>query len=117
MRVPGTLPFGGLFFSMVDTIRKAMKPQTVSTDGLPVAAQLALVTRGHIWLFALVILAALALRVWQISQATLDHYDEGVYAYSALAVAESFTRYPNQEVFSPPLYFTLAGSPRQKTTR
>jgi dolichyl-phosphate-mannose-protein mannosyltransferase len=54
--------------------------------------------------------SGLALRGWAISRVGLDHFDEGVYAISASGLLRShgaFQLYPEQEKFSPPLFFSL----------
>lgn len=51
-----------------------------------------------------------ALRSWGISQVGLDHFDEGVYALSASGLVGSQggpVLYPQQAMFSPPLFFSL----------
>lgn len=63
--------------------------------------------------------AALVLRIWNIQSAGLTHFDEGVYAFSALGLSQPgqpHLWYPTQEKFSPPLFpallavaFRLAG--------
>ncbi len=61
---------------------------------------------------ALLVSLAFALRVWALERCGIDHYDEGVYAFSAAALAapQDFPElYPGQEKFSPPLYFGAAG--------
>jgi 4-amino-4-deoxy-L-arabinose transferase-like glycosyltransferase len=52
---------------------------------------------------------AFALRVWRVSSLGVNHFDEGVYVFSALGLADSSqpaTLFPNQTRFSPPFYFT-----------
>jgi dolichyl-phosphate-mannose-protein mannosyltransferase len=58
-------------------------------------------------------LCALLLRGWQFSRTGVGHYDEGVYALSALGIAdpaEPSRLFPGEERFSPPVYFTLVGT-------
>ncbi len=48
-----------------------------------------------------------ALRVWQIASAGIDHFDEGVYAFSALGLTDPtqpHRLYPGQTRFSPPVF-------------
>jgi 4-amino-4-deoxy-L-arabinose transferase-like glycosyltransferase len=55
---------------------------------------------------------ALLLRAWAPASFGIDHFDEGVYAFSASAAADPAAGaglYPEQEKFSPPLYFGLGG--------
>ena len=60
---------------------------------------------------SLLLLLAAALRFWSYDTLGIDHYDEGGYAMSAMAVYEwrSELLYPLQYLLSPPLFFTLAG--------
>lgn len=61
---------------------------------------------------ALLVSLAFALRVWALERCGVDHFDEGVYAFSASSIAEptQFPQlYPGQEKFSPPLYFGASG--------
>jgi len=67
--------------------------------------------RFWIVLAALVALALL-LRGLALERCGLDHFDEGVYAWSASSIAtpDQFSAlYPGQEKFSPPAYFGAAG--------
>ncbi len=60
----------------------------------------------------ILILNGFAFRAWQISSAGLDHFDEGVYVFSALGLTDShqpYRLYPGQFKFSPPLFFSLVG--------
>lgn len=63
-----------------------------------------------IFLFLLVLVAA-ALRFWAYGRLGIDHFDEGGYAMSAMAVYEWRVDwlYPLQHLLSPPLFFTLSG--------
>ncbi|HEX6558750.1 MAG TPA: glycosyltransferase family 39 protein [Longimicrobiales bacterium] len=68
--------------------------------------------KAEVLLVVLLMVFGLAMRVWRMSGVTLDHFDEGVYAFSALGVSDPQqprVMYPSQEIFSPPLYFGLAG--------
>ncbi len=61
---------------------------------------------------ALLCTIALLLRAWSPASLGVDHFDEGVYAFSASAVADPAAEtglYPEQEKFSPPLYFAIGG--------
>lgn len=60
---------------------------------------------------SLLLLTAAVLRFWSYDTLGIDHYDEGGYAMSAMAVYEwrSDLMYPLQYLLSPPLFFTLAG--------
>ena len=63
------------------------------------------------WLPALLLpltAAALLLRAWAPATLGLDHFDEGVYAISARGLLDGVL-YPDQILFSPPLYFGLVG--------
>ncbi len=56
-----------------------------------------------------IVFAAFALRIWRWTDLGLNHFDEGVYVFSALGLAgadEPYTLFPNQTRFSPPFYFT-----------
>lgn len=61
-------------------------------------------------LILLIFAAALGVRAWGVSDTTIDHFDEGVYSFSALGLSDASqprVMYPNQEIFSPPVYFGL----------
>ena len=60
---------------------------------------------------SLLMLIAAALRFWAYDKLGIDHYDEGGYAMSAMAVYEwrADWLYPLQHLLSPPLFFTLSG--------
>lgn len=63
-------------------------------------------------LLLVVLTGGLTARVWDIDNAGIDHFDEGVYAYSARGIAglnDAPTLYLGQPQFSPPFYFTAAG--------
>lgn len=64
------------------------------------------------WVWLCLFLLALLLRGLHFSRLGLSHYDEGVYALSAIGIADPeapFQLFPGEERFSPPVYFTLAG--------
>ena len=64
--------------------------------------------RKEIVAVLLILAAALLVRGWAMSGNTIDHFDEGVYSFSALGLADASqprVMYPNQEIFSPPVYF------------
>ncbi len=51
-------------------------------------------------------------RFWMLDQASLDHFDEGAYAISSLAVANGEIPagfYPFQHFLSPPMFFSVSG--------
>ncbi|MCP4362622.1 MAG: glycosyltransferase family 39 protein [Chloroflexi bacterium] len=61
-------------------------------------------------IMAALILLGFGLRAWQLENAGLDHFDEGVYVFSALGLTDStqpHQLYPQQERFSPPVYLGL----------
>ena len=68
-------------------------------------------SRNKEFIIALIILAAaLLVRGWNVSGNTIDHFDEGVYSFSALGLSDASqprVTYPNQEIFSPPVYFAI----------
>ena len=60
-----------------------------------------------------VLFAALALRAWNALAHGIDHFDEGVYAFSALGIADPsapLQLFPGEFRFSPPVFFTLIGA-------
>ncbi len=60
----------------------------------------------RLWLAAAVLLAAL-LRLWGWSEVGIDHFDEGVYAFTGLGwsdASQPLGAYPDQLLFAPPLY-------------
>ena len=64
----------------------------------------------ELWLLALATVGGLALRGWHAGDVALTHFDEGVYAFSGLGVADASQParlFPDQQKFSPPLYFLL----------
>jgi 4-amino-4-deoxy-L-arabinose transferase-like glycosyltransferase len=70
--------------------------------------------RWHFELILLLtlVLIAFGLRAWRVSNIGLDHFDEGVYAFSALGFADSTqpnSLFPGQIKFSPPVFFGLVG--------
>ncbi len=75
-------------------------------------ADLATSSRRFAIALALLVSLAFALRAWALERCGVDHFDEGVYAFSASSIAEpaEFPQlYPGQEKFSPPLYFGASG--------
>src|SRR3990172_3196993 len=78
----------------------SVTPQVVSAGQSPVDAR-------ELALLLVVLLAGFGLRVWQISQVGLSHFDEGVYAFGALGLHDAtqpHVFYPEQIKYSPPLY-------------
>ena len=68
---------------------------------------------GTLGPLVLIVLLAALLRGWRVSEVGLDHFDEGVYAFSALALADPQAApelYPRQARFSPPVFFGLTGA-------
>jgi 4-amino-4-deoxy-L-arabinose transferase-like glycosyltransferase len=66
--------------------------------------------RRETWIVVLLVLAGFALRVWALPTDGLDHYDEGVYAFSGLGVLDAsqpHRLFPHQERFSPLAYVGL----------
>ncbi|MCI0437046.1 MAG: glycosyltransferase family 39 protein [Gemmatimonadetes bacterium] len=67
---------------------------------------------SHEIVLALVISAvAFGLRIWGFGTLGVNHFDEGVYVFSALGLAndaEPFTLFPNQVRFAPPFFFSAA---------
>ncbi len=58
----------------------------------------------------LVVAAAFVLRLWRPSGLGIDHYDEAVYAFSAMSLFDADRAlFPNQILFAPPVYFSLVG--------
>ena len=57
------------------------------------------------------LLVAAGIRFWAFARLGIDHYDEGGYAMSAMAVFEwrGDLLYPLQHLLSPPLFFFLSG--------
>ncbi len=52
----------------------------------------------------------MALRTWHFGDAALSHFDEGVYAFTGLGLADPsqpFRMFPDQQKFSPPVYVAL----------
>ena len=69
--------------------------------------------RKEIVAVLLILAAALLVRGWAMSGNTIDHFDEGVYSFSALGLADASqprVMYPNQEIFSPPVYFATGAA-------
>ncbi|MCC6316269.1 MAG: glycosyltransferase family 39 protein [Gemmatimonadaceae bacterium] len=80
------------------------------TPFAPTPRGAAAITPLEVLLLALATLAGLALRGWHLDLAGLTHFDEGVYAFSGLGVADASQParlFPEQQKFSPPVYFTL----------
>ena len=70
------------------------------------------ITRIELVLILILIGLGFTLRVWKIASVGLDHYDEGVYVFSAWGMADrnpSTGLFPDQYKFSPPGYFGLLG--------
>ncbi|MGQ0647590.1 MAG: ArnT family glycosyltransferase [Gemmatimonadaceae bacterium] len=64
----------------------------------------------EIAVLALATVTGLALRGWHLGDAGLTHFDEGVYAFTGLGVADPSQPsrfFPDQQKFSPPVYFLL----------
>lgn len=67
---------------------------------------------GHVVRLIVIVGLAFVVRSWGWNEVGLDHFDEGGYAMSAVAVAESSfetDRYPLQHFLSPPFQFGTAG--------
>jgi len=61
-------------------------------------------------LLVTLIMLGFALRAWNLSSISLDHFDEGVYLFSGLGLSDSdqpLRLYPDQERFSPPVFIVL----------
>ncbi|MEX1232638.1 MAG: glycosyltransferase family 39 protein [Planctomycetaceae bacterium] len=57
------------------------------------------------WIFILCLtLAAFVLRGWDLSQVSVEHFDEAIYASNLLFGEAEGYRYPNREFFAPPLF-------------
>ncbi len=68
--------------------------------------------RAELTILLFLCLLGLGFRAWRISTAGLNHFDEGVYAFSALGLTqpgEPRTLFPGQAQFSPPVFFSLVG--------
>lgn len=68
------------------------------------------VTVLELALLLLALIAGALLRTWHFGSIGLSHYDEGVYAFSGLGIAEperAMGLFPGQQKFSPPVYFLL----------
>ncbi|HEY0305394.1 MAG TPA: glycosyltransferase family 39 protein, partial [Longimicrobiales bacterium] len=66
--------------------------------------------KKEILLALLILAAAFMVRGWGVADTTIDHFDEGVYSFSALGLSDDsqpHVMYPNQEIFSPPVYFAI----------
>lgn len=69
-------------------------------------------TRIELLLILILFGTGFILRIWNISSVGLDHYDEGVYVFSALGLSDSDQStlfFPDQYKFSPPGYFGMVG--------
>ena len=62
-------------------------------------------------ILSFLLLLAAGVRFWAFDRFGIDHYDEGAYAMSAIAVFEGRPDllYPLQHLLSPPLFFCLSG--------
>jgi len=70
------------------------------------------ITRMELCVVLTLLLLGFAFRIWKISSVGLDHFDEGVYVFSALGLtdpSQPYRLYPEQIKFSPPLFFSLVG--------
>jgi 4-amino-4-deoxy-L-arabinose transferase-like glycosyltransferase len=70
------------------------------------------IRRAELIFLLLLLLLGFTLRVWNISSVGLDHFDEGVYVFSALSLTDAVQPsdlYPGQVKFSPPVFFSLIG--------
>jgi dolichyl-phosphate-mannose-protein mannosyltransferase len=59
---------------------------------------------------AVLTIAAFVLRAWSLGTAGLSQFDEGVYTFSALGLtdpSQPHRLFPDQQKFSPPVYFSL----------
>jgi 4-amino-4-deoxy-L-arabinose transferase-like glycosyltransferase len=70
------------------------------------------VKRRELILLIIIVMSGLVLRAWDLSNVGLNHFDEGVYVFSALGLSDSnqpLRLYPGQYKFSPLLYPGLVG--------
>jgi 4-amino-4-deoxy-L-arabinose transferase-like glycosyltransferase len=70
------------------------------------------IPRIEFCILLILLLLGFAFRVWNISSVGLDHFDEGVYMFSALGLTDPgqvHRLYPGQIKFSPPVFFSLVG--------
>jgi 4-amino-4-deoxy-L-arabinose transferase-like glycosyltransferase len=70
------------------------------------------ITRLEIALVLILLTLGFILRAWRLSEVGLDHYDEGVYVFSALGMTDSSQplRLSAEQInHSPPVYFGLVG--------
>ena len=84
--------------------KTAPKPREMSSKARIYKIELALLI--------ILLLLGFTLRIWNISSVGLDHFDEGVYAFSALGLTDSnqpHRLYPGQTKISPPVFFSLVG--------
>ena len=85
--------------------KTAPKPREMSSKARIYKIELALLI--------ILLLLGFTLRIWNISSVGLDHFDEGVYAFSALGLTDSnqpHRLYPGQTKISPPVFFSLVDS-------
>ena len=85
-------------------------PSTDPTSAVP--AKFKSVGRTELILLIRLLMSGLLLRAWNFSNVGLNHFDEGVYMFSALGLSDAnqpMRMYPQQYKFSPPLYFGLVG--------
>jgi 4-amino-4-deoxy-L-arabinose transferase-like glycosyltransferase len=70
-------------------------------------------SRAEWWAIALLFSVGLAVRAWHLADVGLNQYDEGVYVFSALGVADPsqpHRMFPRQIYISPPVYFSLVAA-------
>ena len=70
------------------------------------------VTHRECAVLLILVLCGATLRSWGLTRTGLDHFDEGVYAFSALGLADGsqpHRLYPEQIKFSPAVYFGALG--------
>ncbi|HEY7317475.1 MAG TPA: glycosyltransferase family 39 protein [Candidatus Binatia bacterium] len=75
-------------------------------------ANLSRIPRVELFLLLTLLLLAFGFRAWKLSSVGLGHFDEGVYTFSALGLADPsqpHRLYPEQIKFSPPVFFSLVG--------
>ena len=82
-------------------------PRTPSVAGSPHHERVAGL---EILIVGLLSALGMALRTWNFGDAALSHFDEGVYAFTGLGLADPsqpFRMFPDQQKFSPPVYVAL----------
>ncbi len=82
-----------------------------STNSLPKSKSLG-ISWIEVVLILILIILGFCFRAWELSNIGLDHYDEGVYAFSALGITDSsqpLRLSPEQIKHSPPIFFCLVG--------